>query len=121
MGGRSRVAAGATLLAGCRRLAQRRARTANTTLHQLAGEILSAARADPTRDAPLVRALMGATDPQTGQPLTDDEICDELVVFMLAGHDTTSTTLTYALWALGTTASCRIGWPTRSPQLAIVR
>ena len=81
--------------------AQRRARAANTTLHQLAGEILSAARTDPTRDAPLVRALMAATDPQTGQPLSDAEICDELVVFMLAGHDTTSTTLTYALWALG--------------------
>ena len=44
---------------------------------------------------------MEATDPQTGQPLTDAEICDELVLFMLAGHDTTSTTLTYALWALG--------------------
>jgi cytochrome P450 len=34
-------------------------------------------------------------------PLTDREICDELVLFMLAGHDTTSTTITYALWALG--------------------
>jgi cytochrome P450 len=44
---------------------------------------------------------MGGTDPQTGQPLTDAEICDELVVFMLAGHDTTPTTLKYALWALG--------------------
>ena len=81
--------------------AQRRARAANTTLHELAAQILSAARADPTRDAPLARALMAATDPQTGQPLTDAEICDELVLFMLAGHDTTSTTLTYALWALG--------------------
>jgi cytochrome P450 len=81
--------------------AQRRARAASATLHELAAEILCAARADPTRDAPLVRALMGATDPQTGQPLTDSEICDELVLFMLAGHDTTSTTLTYALWALG--------------------
>jgi cytochrome P450 len=81
--------------------AQRRARAANTTLHALAAEILSAAREDPNRDAPLVHALMGATDPQTGQPLTDGEICDELVLFMLAGHDTTSTTLTYALWALG--------------------
>ena len=60
---------------------------------------------------------MAATDPQTGQPLSDAEICDELVLFMLAGHDTTSTTLTYALWALGHTASCRIGWPTRSSQL----
>jgi cytochrome P450 len=49
----------------------------------------------------LVHALINATDPQTGRPLSDREICDELVVFILAGHDTTSTTLSYALWALG--------------------
>jgi cytochrome P450 len=80
---------------------QRRARRANATLHQLAAEILAAVRADPARDAPLVRALITATDPQTGQPLSDDDICHELVLFILAGHDTTSTTLTYSLWALG--------------------
>lgn len=80
---------------------QRRARKANKTLHQLAGEILTAVRADPTRDAPLVRALIAAADPKTGQPLSDDDICHELVLFILAGHDTTSTTLTYSLWALG--------------------
>jgi cytochrome P450 len=80
---------------------QRAARRANDTLHRLAAEILHAVRADPDRDAPLVRALIEAVDPETGRPLTDEEICDELVLFMLAGHDTTSTTLTYALWSLG--------------------
>jgi cytochrome P450 len=80
---------------------QRRARVASASLHALAAQILYACRADPTRDAPLVRALMQATDPQTGQPLSDRAICDELVLFLLAGHDTTSTVLTYALWALG--------------------
>ncbi|MBV8181858.1 MAG: cytochrome P450 [Mycobacterium sp.] len=80
---------------------QRRARRANATLHHLAAEILAAVRADPDREAPLVRALIAAADPQTGQPLSDDDICHELVLFILAGHDTTSTTLTYSLWALG--------------------
>jgi cytochrome P450 len=80
---------------------QQRARRANATLHQLAAEILAAVRADPARDAPLVRALITAADPHTGQPLSDDDICHELVLFILAGHDTTSTTLTYSLWALG--------------------
>ena len=80
---------------------QRKARAASASLHALAAEILRACRADPTRDAPLVRALMQTTDPQTGRPLTDRAICDELVLFLLAGHDTTSTVLTYALWALG--------------------
>jgi cytochrome P450 len=80
---------------------QRAARRANDTLQRLAAEILHAVRADPGREAPLVRALIEAIDPETGRPLTDDEICHELVLFLLAGHDTTSTTLTYALWSLG--------------------
>jgi cytochrome P450 len=70
-------------------------------MHRLAADILQACRADPTRDAPLVQALIAATDPDTGRALSDDEICAELIVFLIAGHDTTATTLTYALWALG--------------------
>jgi cytochrome P450 len=80
---------------------QRRARRADAALHRLGAEILAAVRADPDRDAPLVRALITAADPLTGQPLSDDDICHELVLFILAGHDTTSTTLAYSLWALG--------------------
>jgi cytochrome P450 len=80
---------------------QRRARGACASLHELAAEILQACRVDQRCDAQLVRALMNTTDPQTGELLSDAAICDELVLFLLAGHDTTSTTLTYALWALG--------------------
>lgn len=80
---------------------QRRAKAANARLQRLAAEILAGVRADPDRDAPLVQALIDARDPDTGRRLGDDEICDELVLFMLAGHDTTSTTLCYSLWELG--------------------
>ncbi|MDP7732998.1 cytochrome P450 [Mycobacterium sp. TY813] len=80
---------------------QRRARRANETLHRLTAEILTAVRADPDRDAPMVRALITATDPHTGQPLSDDDICDELVQFIVAGNDTTALMLTYSLWTLG--------------------
>jgi cytochrome P450 len=81
--------------------ARRRARAASAALHTLAGEILRACRADSDLDAPLVRALIAARDPETGRELSDTEIRCELVIFMLAGHDTTSTTLAYALWTLG--------------------
>jgi len=81
--------------------ARRRARAATATMRQLGREILQACREDPARDAPLVRALMAATDPVTGQSLSDSDICDELIVFLIAGHDTTATTLAYSLWALG--------------------
>ena len=81
--------------------ARRRARAASAIINGLADEILHACRADPTRDAPLVRALMHVADPDTGQTLSDLDIRRELVVFLGAGYDTTATTLTYALWALG--------------------
>ena len=58
-------------------------------------------RFDPTRDAPLVQALIAATDPATGESLDDGDICNELIIFLIAGHDTTATTLSYSLWALG--------------------
>lgn len=81
--------------------ARRRARAAAATIRELADEILQACRADDGREAPLVHALIAATDPETGQALSDNEIRDEMIIFMFAGHDTTATTLTYALWALG--------------------
>jgi len=81
--------------------ARHRARAASSALHHLADEIVQACRADPTRDAPLVHALIAATDPATGQPISDEQICDELLIFLLAGHDTTATALAYTLWALG--------------------
>jgi cytochrome P450 len=81
--------------------ARARARAAVATMRQVTKDILQACRADPTRDAPLVQALIAATDPATGRSLSDDDICNDLLIFMLAGHDTTATALTYALWAVG--------------------
>ena len=81
--------------------ARRRARTAVMSMRKVTNEILQACRADPTRDAPLVQGLIAATDPETGRSVSDDDICNDLLIFMLAGHDTTATALTYALWALG--------------------
>jgi cytochrome P450 len=81
--------------------ARHRARAAGATLERFAGDVLQACRADPAKPAPLVRALINATDPETGQRLTDADIRDELIIFLLAGHDTTSTLLSYTLWTLG--------------------
>ncbi|KRE27852.1 cytochrome P450 [Mycobacterium sp. Soil538] len=80
---------------------RRRARAAVDAMRTITDEMVAACRADPDRDAPLVQALIAASDPQTGRPLTDAEISNDLLIFMLAGHDTTATALTYALWILG--------------------
>jgi cytochrome P450 len=81
--------------------ARRRARAAVASMLAVTAEMLQACRDDPDRDAPLVRALIDAKDPETGRGLSDDDICNDLLIFMLAGHDTTATALTYALWILG--------------------
>ncbi len=81
--------------------ARARARAAVAAMREVTAEILRACRADPERDAPLVQALIAATDPETGRPLSDEDISNDLLIFMLAGHDTTATALTYALWQLG--------------------
>jgi cytochrome P450 len=81
--------------------ARRRARAAVASMRKITDEMVRASRVDPTRDAPLVQAMLAASDPQTGLPISDDDISNDLLIFMLAGHDTTATALTYSLWVLG--------------------
>jgi cytochrome P450 len=81
--------------------ARRQALALNRHAHQLAANILHDCRTDPSVQAPLVRAMIEATDPETGRPLSDEDICHELVIFLASGLETTATTLAYALWALG--------------------
>ncbi|WP_060999516.1 cytochrome P450 [Mycolicibacterium mucogenicum] len=73
----------------------------NKVAHDLAAQILRDCRTDAQLSAPLVRAMMEARDPETAEPLTDEEICHELVIFLASGLETTATTLAYALWELG--------------------
>ena len=81
--------------------ARHRFRTALADIHAVIDAAIAGCQADPDRDCELVRLLLTARDPETGRALTRDEVGSNLAVFLIAGHDTTSTTLTYALWALG--------------------
>jgi cytochrome P450 len=77
-----------------------RFRAARAALRGLGAEAVRRARSDPAHHAPLVRRLLEATDPEDGRPLTDEAIVDDLITFLIAGHDTTATTLNHALWQL---------------------
>lgn len=61
----------------------------------------AAIEADPAH-APrdLLTLLLQAVDPDTGQGLSETEIKANLVTFIVAGHETTSNTLTWALYLL---------------------
>jgi cytochrome P450 len=44
--------------------------------------------------------MLAAREPDTGEPLSDDRIVDNLATFLLAGHETTAKALTWTLYLL---------------------
>jgi cytochrome P450 len=51
-------------------------------------------------DPALMDLLLDAEDPETGRKMTDEELRDNLITFLIAGHETTALTLTWALYLL---------------------
>ena len=51
----------------------------------------------------LLQLLLEAEDVKTGEKLTDKEVRDEAMTFVLAGHDTTANLMSWMLWKLMTT------------------
>ncbi|MBL8773276.1 MAG: cytochrome P450 [Phenylobacterium sp.] len=54
-------------------------------------------RAEPPR-GDLVDLLLGARDPETGREMGDDILRDNLLGFIVAGHETTATALCWPVW-----------------------
>jgi cytochrome P450 len=48
----------------------------------------------------LLRRLIAARDPETGQSMDESQLVDNLLTFYLAGHDTTAKALTWTLYLL---------------------
>ncbi len=61
---------------------------------------------DPLPDD-LLGLLLAARDEETGAALTDDQLYDELMTFVNAGHETTAVTLAWALYEIGRDAALR--------------
>jgi len=58
-------------------------------------------RRNPNADAPaLLDLLLDAEDKKTGRRMTDAELRDNLITFLIAGHETTALTLSWALYLL---------------------
>ncbi|MFF4658964.1 bifunctional cytochrome P450/NADPH--P450 reductase [Streptomyces sp. NPDC001381] len=48
----------------------------------------------------LLGLMLEATDPETGKLLTDDNVRDQVLTFLIAGHETTSGLLSFATYSL---------------------
>lgn len=78
-----------------------RARKAGERLDEVVHRIIDARDSDdPGED--LLGLLMAARDVDTGQRLGREELRDEVMTFLLAGHETTAHALTWTLWLLAT-------------------
>ncbi|WP_331743442.1 cytochrome P450 (plasmid) [Streptomyces sp. NBC_01136] len=53
-----------------------------------------------TGEEDLLGLMLEATDPETGKLLADDNVRDQVVTFLIAGHETTSGLLSFATYSL---------------------
>jgi len=66
---------------------------------RLADQAIAARRSEPATTPPdLLDLLRAGQDPETGRQMTPDELRDNLLTFIVAGHETTALTLSWALY-----------------------
>ncbi|KAI0117999.1 bifunctional P-450:NADPH-P450 reductase [Hypoxylon sp. NC0597] len=72
-----------------------------SVLRDTAETVLKERIADPTIERKdLLTAMLKGRDSLTGQKMSDESIIDNLITFLVAGHETTSGTLSYAMYRL---------------------
>ena len=77
-----------------------RRRRAGRRLRNAVASILARRRAEAAGGSDLLARLASATDPETGAPMSEEQLIDNLVTFLAAGHETTAKALTWALYLL---------------------
>ncbi|MGB0497211.1 MAG: cytochrome P450 [Rubricella sp.] len=81
----------------------RRARREAEAIRALIGSLVDSRRQEiAARSAPddLATRIMSTPDPETGAVFTREEMVDQVAIFFLAGHETSASTLSWALWLL---------------------
>lgn len=71
-------------------------------MRKTANEILQERKAEKGLDGrkDLLSAMLNGVDPKTGRKMTEESILDNLITFLIAGHETTSGMLSFALYHL---------------------
>ena len=79
---------------------RRRMRFWETRLRAAVAEMVRTRRTSPDDRDDLFARLLGAIDPETDQTMPDERLVDNLLTFLLAGHQTIATALTWTLYLL---------------------
>src|SRR5919197_5502221 len=79
----------------------RKATRAQSEVYGVVDDLIARRRAAPVVAEDLLSLLIAAQDPEGGVALTDREVRDQALIFLLAGHETTATSMTFSLHLLG--------------------
>ncbi|MYZ46741.1 cytochrome P450 [Propylenella binzhouense] len=79
----------------------RRAAAARRYLRAELGRVIAERRRSPVPRDDLIELLLAACDGDTGRRMGDEELADNLLTFVTAGHETTALALTWSLYLLG--------------------
>jgi len=80
--------------------AHRQAARDTAYMRNLVDDVIRQRRAAPTSGMDLLNLMLEARDPETDQRLGDANIRNQVITFLIAGHETTSGLLTFALYEL---------------------
>ncbi|KAL7949857.1 cytochrome P450 [Trichoderma barbatum] len=69
-------------------------------MRDTANAVVEARRKNPSDRKDLLGAMLNGVDPQTGEKLSDANITDQLITFLIAGHETTSGMMSFAFYHL---------------------
>ncbi|KAF1911690.1 cytochrome P450 [Ampelomyces quisqualis] len=63
-------------------------------------EVIKTRRESPTEKKDLLNGMLHGVDPKTGEKMSDESIVDNLITFLIAGHETTSGLLSFTFYYL---------------------
>ena len=69
-------------------------------MRKVAEQVIAHRRANPSDKKDLLNAMLFGKDPKTGERLSDDNIMNNMITFLIAGHETTSGLLSFASYYL---------------------
>ncbi|KAF2264005.1 cytochrome P450 [Lojkania enalia] len=69
-------------------------------LQQTSREVINARKGNPTYKKDILNAMLNGVDRKTGAKMTDENIMDNMITFLIAGHETTSGLLSFAFYFL---------------------
>lgn len=69
-------------------------------MRKICRDIIESRRRHPDTTDDLLNAMLQKTDPATGESLSEESVIDNIITFLVAGHETTSGLLSFTLYFL---------------------